>query len=55
MTLLIYGATGYTGCLCAEYAVERGLRLLLADALSIQRAGTADGRLNACSDSLSTQ
>ena len=30
MTFLIYGATGYTGRLCAEHAVERGLRPVLA-------------------------
>ncbi len=30
MTFLIYGATGYTGRLCAEHAVERGLRPILA-------------------------
>ena len=30
MTFLIYGATGYTGRLCAVHAVERGLRPVLA-------------------------
>ena len=30
MTFLIYGATGYTGRLCATHAVERGLRPVLA-------------------------
>ncbi len=30
MTFLIYGATGYTGRLCAEHAVERGLHPTLA-------------------------
>ena len=30
MTFLIYGATGYTGRLCAEHAVERGLHPILA-------------------------
>ncbi len=30
MTFLIYGATGYTGRLCAEHAVERELRPVLA-------------------------
>ena len=30
MTVLIYGATGYTGRLCAEHAAERGLRPVLA-------------------------
>ncbi len=30
MTILIYGATGYTGRLCARHAVERGLRPMLA-------------------------
>ena len=30
MTFLIYGATGYTGRLCAAHAAERGLRPVLA-------------------------
>ncbi len=30
MTFLIYGATGYTGRLCAEHAAERGLNPVLA-------------------------
>ncbi len=43
MTILIYGATGYTGRLCAEHAAERGLRPVLAGRNSEKIRSVAEG------------